>query len=396
MRSLRILQIVPTLAPVTGGPTQSVPATAKALVNLGHKVVQYTTTWPDCKARNESFTHVGGNLGYEVVTFPAQKSIWFPDLPYSPALVRAVEKHCREFDIVHNYSLWNPVATFSLHVLNRTGMTYCLSPLGMLDPIVLRRHRLKKLLWALFWERANVEKASLIQFTSTLEEERARGSWKLPRTLIAPHIFDMESWKKLPERNSMESRHPQLRGREVILFVGRINWVKNLHILLEALVKVRKDRPKAMLVCVGPDSENYQSILEKQANELGIRDHIVFTGMLQGEDLRAAYARADAFALVSQKENFGYVVVEALACGIPVVLSTGVGIGSDLPVRDYISRVEPRPEPIASAIIQTLQRSAKQGLPDPDARAMVNKFFDNSEGIRLLEEYCTILFGASL
>jgi glycosyltransferase involved in cell wall biosynthesis len=150
-----------------------------------------------------------------------------------------------------------------------------------------------------------------------------------------------------------------------------------------------------VLVCVGPDNEGYQSILEKQADKLGIRDHILFTGMLQGDDLKSAYVRADAFALVSQKENFGYVVVEALACGIPVVLSIGVGIGSDLPVCDFISRVEPRPEPIASAIIRTLKRSAERGIPDPDAHVIVKKIFDNSEGIRLLEEYCSVLFQES-
>jgi hypothetical protein len=81
MRSLRILLIVPSLKRETGGPTVSVPAHGKALAKLGHQVVLYTTMWPDyCDNENLSVQKVKDS-GYEIVTFPAQRSPLFRQLP---------------------------------------------------------------------------------------------------------------------------------------------------------------------------------------------------------------------------------------------------------------------------------------------------------------------------
>ncbi|MBN1570677.1 MAG: glycosyltransferase [Acidobacteria bacterium] len=382
---------MPSLNRQTGGPTISVPALAKALVKLGHTVVLYTTTWPVHGNLCDLTIQSAGNPGYEVVTFPAQPNPLFPRMPYSPALVRDVFRSSRNFDIVHNFSLWNPVATFSLRALRQSGSAYCLSPLGMLDPVVLRRNRWKKLPWQIIWERANIEAAALVHFTASLEEERARGTWRLRSTIVIPHVVDLENWKSLPDRSVLEKRFPKIQGKEVILFVGRINWVKNLNLLLISLAALRRQRPNSMLVCVGPDNEGYQSILEKQAQALGITDNVLFTGMLQGDDLKAAYARADALALVSQKENFGHAAAEALACGIPVVLSSGVGIGADWPESGALHRVAPESEQIASALMQVLERSARFGHPDSEARLLAEKFLGEFPGARIADAYQSVL-----
>ena len=223
MRPLRILQIVPSLDRTTGGPTRSVPSLGKALARLGHRVVLYTTSWPKYGNRDRFSVHLEDDSGYERYIFPAQRSPLFPNLPYAPALVRAVIRHSSEFDIVHNFSLWNPVATFSLRALRQSNAVYCLSPLGMLDPVVLNRNRLRKLAWRFLWEQANIEEAALVHFTTKLEEERAKSLWKLNHTIILPHGINLENWRVLPDRRMLEARFPRIRGHEVILFVGRIN-----------------------------------------------------------------------------------------------------------------------------------------------------------------------------
>jgi glycosyltransferase involved in cell wall biosynthesis len=389
MHPLRILQIVPSLAQTTGGPTRSVPTLGKALSKLGYKVILYTTTWPQYGYRNSSLTT--DDFGYEIHTFPARRNPLFLNLPHSPALVQAVIRHSREFDIVHNFSLWNPVATFSLRALRRLGVPYCLSPLGMLDPVVLHRNRCRKFVWRLFWEQANVEAATVIHFTARLEEERAKSFWKLNHTIVLPHGIDLQHWKNLPDRRMLEARFEKIRGREVVLFVGRINWVKNLDVLLKSMAIVLRQRPQALLVCVGPDNEGYQSVLEKQARSSGIDDHVLFTGMLEGENLRAAYGCASVLALVSQKENFGYVAAEALASGIPVVLSTGVGLGSDWPPNAAIQRTEPTPERVAAALMRVLEFSAIQGNPNSEARSLAEKFLSHSPSEKIAEAYQSLL-----
>ncbi len=363
------------------------------MADLGHNIVLYTTTWPLHKSgEKEVVSELKDEKGnYEIHTFPAKWNPFFPGLPHSPALVRAVLNHSREFDIVHSFSLWNPVASFSLRALRQCGVPYCLTPLGMLDPVVRRRNRWKKLAWSHFWERANIEGAALIHFTAGLEEERARSFWKLNGSIVVPQVVDLQHWQTLPDRSLIEADFPQTRGREVILFVGRINWVKNLDLLLKSLAKVRLKRPDSMLVCAGPDSEGTQSALEKQARELGIRDHVLFTGMLRGERLKSAYARADVLALVSRKENFGHAAAEALACGIPVVLSREVGLAADWPASESVRRVDANPEAIASALIQVLERNDVSGLPDREARSLAFKFLGAFPGARIADAYRSVV-----
>ena len=141
---------------------------------------------------------------------------------------------------------------------------------------------------------------------------------------------------------------------------------------------VHLKRPSSMLVCVGPDSDNYRAKLTKHARALGVHDSLLFAGMMNGESLKTAYARGDVLALVSQKENFGLVAAEALACGLPVVLSEGVGIGKDLPQGGPVRCVQPVPDEIAKALIEMLERSACRGLPDPHARALAEKVWGDS------------------
>jgi glycosyltransferase involved in cell wall biosynthesis len=279
-----------------------------------------------------------------------------------------------------------------MRILRHNLGIYLLMAHGMLDPVVLRRNRWKKIPWAFLWERHNVEDATLILFNSPAEERKARQSgWSLRRTFVFPHIVELEYWKVLPPRSQFERQFPQVRGSEVILFAGRINWVKNLDKLIEALAIVRQKRPSAILVCVGPDTDGHRAELERRAYASGIHKHVLFTGLLEGEDLKAAYARGDVFALVSQKENFGLAVADALASGLPAVVSEGVDFSQDWVSEGPVRRVSPRPEAIATALIDLLQRSASRGLPDTEAREFAEREWGESRIPSLMATWQSLL-----
>jgi len=197
MSSLRILQIVPSLALETGGPTTSVPPWENPCCAC-HRVVSLYNDMAGLRKADPSFASVEQKDCYRVETFPAQQNPLFPVCP-APRIGEAVLRHSREFDIVHIFSLWNPVASFALRAWRRSGLLYCLSPLGMLDPIVIGHNRWKKIAWRLLWEGANIEKAALVQFTSAFEERRAREVCKLNRTVIIPHAVNLENWESLPD-----------------------------------------------------------------------------------------------------------------------------------------------------------------------------------------------------
>jgi len=392
---MKILHIIPSLNPETGGTAVSVSKFCEAQAHAGMDLTLYTTPWPRLgNPRDGMILMPKEKAGAKVKIFPAKETPLNLPLPHSPLLVKAVREHSGEFDLIVNHSLWNPIATGCMRTLRKMGLVYALMPHGMLDPVVFARHRFRKKLWAWGWEQSNVEEASLILFNSRAEEEKARScGWELKQTIIFPHLVDLAYWKELPPPSLFEAKFPSLRNREVVLFVGRINWVKNLDRLIEAFVMVHARRPAAVLVLVGPDIDGAQSQLENQAEKLGVKDDLLFTGLLEGEDVKAAYARGQVLTLVSQKENFGLAAAEALAAGLPVVLSEGVDMGRNWESRGAVRRVVPSPAPISEAILDLLERSVTLGLPDKEARALAERTWGNphSSMQQLLETFQKII-----
>lgn len=342
---MRVLQVVPTLNPATGGPARSVPLLCRGLAHAGVEVVLYTTN-----AGPED----GGGLpdsgevedeGFRIRFFPMK---WRGHTSVSRPFLRAVKADARNFDLVHVHSIWNPTATFSMRAARRAGAPYGVTPRGMLDPVVLARHRCRKKVYGWLWERRNVESAAFVHFTAAAEEEKARLSgWRFPASFVVPNAIDVSQWDDLPPRSEFERMFPETAGRPIVLFAGRINWVKNLPVLLRAFA-VATNR-EACLALAGPDTEGLGQELRRLARELGIEERVVFTGMLDCRALRAAYAAADVFVLPSQKESFGISAAEAMASSVPVVLSSGVDIARD--VADAgAGLVADSPEEIAEAV----------------------------------------------
>ena len=112
----------------------------------------------------------------------------------------------------------------------------------------------------------------------------------------------------------------------LVLFLGRINFKKGLDLLVPAFGRVVQKHPDARLAVVGPDNEGYGLKVRRWCEEQGIQDKVFFVDHLGFEKVKEAYVDADVFVLPSYTENFGLTVVEAMACGTPVVISDQVNI----------------------------------------------------------------------
>jgi glycosyltransferase involved in cell wall biosynthesis len=386
---MRILHVLPSINIVTGGPSVSIPLQLAALAKLGHHVELFTTDWPEFESGVTE--RVLENDGVVVRVFPATR-IWpVNHVPYSRGLIAAFRGARGRFDIYHGSSLWNPLITHMLALCRRYQLPYAITCHGMLDPVVFARHRVPKWFWGQLWERRNVEEADLIHFTSEQELLKARAqNWRLRRTLVMPALIDTSAGLNLPPRSQLERDYPQLTGKQVIAFVGRINWVKNLDLLVGALALVRREVRDVVLLCVGPDSDGHREVLARQARELGIGEQVVFTGLLDREALKAAYARADVVALVSRKENFGIAAAEALSAGVPVVLSDGVDMGKHWGAPP-VWRVEQNVNSIAQGLTAALAYVRETGAPCPAARQLANQEWGRSPILKLAEAFETIV-----
>ena len=123
---------------------------------------------------------------------------------------------------------------------------------------------------------------------------------------------------------------PHLCGKRIFLFLSRIHPKKGVDILIEAFAEVASEDHSLHLVIAGPDQVGLQESLQQRSDELGISEHITWPGMLSGDLKWGAFRCAELFCLPSHQENFGIVVAEALACGLPVVIAEPVNISADV------------------------------------------------------------------
>ena len=382
---MRILHVLPSISPETGGPAHSVPTLCKSQALDGHRVSLYATPWPQRALPSLDSAEI-----YETRLFPASGG----RVPSSSSLIRALSLDWPSFDVIHVHSIWNPIATFAMRTLRAQGVPYCLTPRGMLDPVVLRRNWPLKSVWGGLWERANVESAGLVHFTTEHERDRARScGWALPEDVVVGNLLDFAEWDNLPPPADFDRSFPDLAGRPVLLFVGRLNWVKNLPQALEAFARVLQKMPEAAFVLCGPDKDGHESSLRRAASGLGIARSVLFAGRLDRRGLRAAYSRANAAVLLSKKENFGLGAAEALACGVPCVLSPNVGIALELSACPAVKVVDPENfMEVAEAIHSFLALDRPAGeILRREARGAARERWSQRASKRLTEAYSRCL-----
>ena len=227
-------------------------------------------------------------------------------------------------DIVHIHALWYPflhrMAVWSK--ANRIPIVW--SPHGMLAPWAMRHKRWKKCIPWVLYQKRDLKKSGLIHATS-IEERKWVSDIGLanPCSVVPLGTYPQPCLEK--HRGNMSKRS--------VLFVGRIYPVKNLDSLILAFSRLRKTFPNWRLLLVGPDQAGHQRELVILAEALGLSvticeklsstEHadVVFTGAIFGTEKDLIYRDADIFVLPSHTENFGGVVLDALAFGIPCVAS---------------------------------------------------------------------------
>jgi glycosyltransferase involved in cell wall biosynthesis len=170
-------------------------------------------------------------------------------------------------------------------------------------------------------------------------------------------------------------RFPIAAGREMILFLSRLDPKKGLDILLRAFREVHQHRPASLLVVAGNGEIEFVAALKKLAAEVGIDEHVLWTGFLSGEDKLSAFAAASVFALPSYSENFGLALVEAMASGVACVVSDQVGIAPDVQEFDAGSVAPCEAAPLAFALTRLLGDSELQRRFGENAVRLANERF---------------------
>ncbi len=333
---MRILHVIASLAPRYGGPSVACPAMCRELARRGHEVSIYTTNVDGDRRLDVPLDQPVANGGVEVCYFPG--CVFPREYKFSLALAQALRRTIPMMDLVHVYSMYIFSATVAAHYCRKHRVPYLLHPHGCLDPYLLRRHALRKRLYSAMFERWNFQHAAAILFNSA-EEMRLAAHWldrQLPsKSGSQPPIRRVvpvgveEEWfapAAPAARRRFRERFPELAGRRLVFFFGRLSFKKGMDILARAFAKVARELHDVHMVLAGPDTEGYGAKVREWLKADGVLEKATFTGALTGEDRFAALQEAEVFVLPSYAENFGQAVAEAMACGVPVVISDRVNI----------------------------------------------------------------------
>jgi glycosyltransferase involved in cell wall biosynthesis len=254
---------------------------------------------------------------------------------YTPKLVPWLQQHGRDYDVIVVHGMWQYHGYAVAKVARAMGLRYVVFLHGMLDPWFARQYPLKHLKKWLYWpwgEYPVLEGARLVLFTAEDELRLARESFPLYAVRERMVGFGVRRREMAaPEaREAFLSAFPHLRSTRNLLFLSRIHPKKGCDLLIEAFSRVAAQDPALHLVLAGPDSVGWRAQLAARAEQLGLTARITFTGMLTGAVKWGAYDASEVFVLPSHQENFGIVVAEALASGVPVLTTHKVNIWREI------------------------------------------------------------------
>ena len=322
---MRILHVVPGISPKYGGPLY-IPGLLRGLIRHGVDATLATTD-------NDPDGRLEVPLNVPVVR-DGVPHVFHHVLPlggrfgFAPSLVTTLRRTIASYDLVHVHWLYNFACVAAARAAVTAQVPFVVQPHASLDPHMRRKNRLLKDSYLATIGRPLLTRASAMVFTA--EDERALASYGPRRAeWVIPNGLDLSAYERLPAPGTFRAAFPAVDG-PFVLFLGRLSRQKGLDLLLPAFQRVARARPGLTLVLAGPDHEGYERHVRALAQELGVADRVLFSGMLTGDLKLSAFVDADLFVLPSYAENFGGAIIEALACGLPVVISDQVNIHREL------------------------------------------------------------------
>jgi glycosyltransferase involved in cell wall biosynthesis len=253
----------------------------------------------------------GGRLGYTAA--------------YPPRFKRALSTLAAAADLVHCHGLWLYPTLIGGPILRDLRKPYVLSLHGALMTDAMARSRLKKTIALTLFERRNIESASVVITTSRPELDQLRSLGLSSNGTVLPLAIDPAAMAFFAASRKPEAADTRDAQRErTVLCVSRFHSRKRLVEMVQAFANVAEGFPDWRLRMLGPDYEQgYRTRVLSAAQQSGLASRISVEPALEGEKLWRAYKDADLFVLASSFENFGLVIAEALAAGVPVIATRG-------------------------------------------------------------------------
>jgi glycosyltransferase involved in cell wall biosynthesis len=320
---IKILHTISSANPQGGGPIEGINRLGTTLETMGHRVEIASLDPPGAPFLGQSPLTIHP-LGPTLSGYGLSKRF----IPWLRA-------NCHRYDAVIVNGIWQFHSLGVRLALRNNNTPYVVFTHGMLDPWFKKRYPLKHLKKWMYWPWAEyrvLRDARAVLFTCEEERVLARQSFWLYRCneLVVGYGTTRPSVNAEACRNEFLARFPELQGKRVALFLGRIHPKKGCDLLIKAFAKVLATDPTWHLVFAGPDQTGWQKKLTQIAESAGVASRITWTGMVSGTMKWGAIHSSEVFVLPSHQENFGIAVAEALAAGLPALVTNKVNIWREI------------------------------------------------------------------
>jgi glycosyltransferase involved in cell wall biosynthesis len=320
---VNILHVISSVNPAAGGPVEGIRQLGATLASQGNRVEVASLDSPGAEYLRQ----------FPLPVYPLGPTRL--KYAFSARLVPWLIANRNRYDAVIVNGIWQFHSFGAWQVLHNSNTPYVVFTHGMLDPWFKKQYPLKHVKKLMYWPWAEyrvLRDARAVLFTS--EEERMLARESFPFYRCNEVVVNYGTAKPLGdarlERQEFFGRYPELRGKKLVLFMGRIHPKKGCDLLIEAFANVLAHDTAWHLVIAGPDQLGWQGKLSDLAARLGVASAITWTGMISGALKGGALHAAEIFALPSHQENFGIVLAEALAAGTPTLLSNKVNIWREI------------------------------------------------------------------
>jgi glycosyltransferase involved in cell wall biosynthesis len=377
---------------IYGGPVRSVPDLCEAMARAGARVTVYTTNanGPGQVLNVPTDCPVDVN-GVQVRYFPVKWPLARVALFYAPALGKACYDHSDQFDVVYLPGSWTYSTFVGARAALRVQIPYVISPRGSFMDWSMSQKTLKKRLYLALIERHLINGAAAIHVTCALEQQQQE-KWRFePPAVVIPNGVDVARFGGPSCQGKWRQMLGVPPGGTLSLFVGRLHKMKRIDLTIDAFATFARQMPDAHLLIVGPDQDGSGRVARQQAKDLGLTDRVHFAGLLAGSEVRQAYAEADVLVLFSHRENFGMVTAEAMAAGLPALVTREVGLATEVEQADAGLVVAAEPNEAGRVWQRLLSNPALRAAMGERGRALVReRFASDVVATRMLELFATV------
>jgi glycosyltransferase involved in cell wall biosynthesis len=321
---MRVLRVIPTLDPSSGGPAATLCPITEALTRLFGHTVEIA-----CLDSADAPWLKGFSLPVHCLG-PRRNRYG-----YSTKLAEFLRLNLDNYGCVIVHGIWGFIGYAVWRASRRTRTPYVVHPHGMLLPGYTERYTisyLKKIIYWLAVEYRVLRDAKAVLFVCEQERLLAGQTFRPYRCCeqVVCYGTAPPSGSAELQLRSFFGRFPELEGKQLILFLGRIHFTKGCDLLIEAFSRIAREVDRAHLLIAGPDEVGWKASLLKKASKFEVEGRITWAGLLTGDIKWGALRAADVFVLPSHQDNTSVAMMEALACGVPVLISNKVHIWPEI------------------------------------------------------------------